>query len=210
MKDKIEGLRPNLQIINVEPASCPTLTRGYYSYDYGDVAGHTPLMKIYTLVHGFIPPPVHAGGLSYHGMAPIICHLLKLGLVEARAEHQLGTFRDYHIYLLNTIEGICEEFIIKFIERYKKEVRDISFKNMRYLETYLKEFFWDMIGYAATVMIRRMYGLAHNIDVDGIEDLKRRSEVQISVLELATSLMMSRYKFTSIRDVTLYVKSIIF
>lgn len=109
--------------------------------------------------------------------------------------------------MLNTIEGICEEFIIKFIERYKKEVKDISFKNTRYLETYLKEFFLDMIGYAATVMIRRMHGLAHNIDVDGIEDLERRSKIQISVLELATSLMMSRYGFKSIGDVTSYIKN---
>lgn len=93
MKDKIDGLHPDLRIINVEPASCPTLTRGPYRYDFGDEAGMTPLLKMYTLGHGFIPPPVHAGGLRYHGMAPIICHLLNLGLVEARAVHQLGTFQ---------------------------------------------------------------------------------------------------------------------
>ncbi len=93
IRDKIDGSHPNLKIINVEPASCPTLTRGPYSYDFGDEAGMTPLMKMYTLGHGFIPPPVHAGGLRYHGMAPIICHLLNLGLVEARAEQQLGTFQ---------------------------------------------------------------------------------------------------------------------
>jgi len=92
IRDKLSGEKPNLQIIGVEPASCPTLTRGPYAYDFGDVAGLTPLLKMYTLGHGFIPPPVHAGGLRYHGMAPIICHLHKLGLVEARAEHQLGTF----------------------------------------------------------------------------------------------------------------------
>ena len=92
MRDKISGDKPDLQIIGVEPASCPTLTRGPYAYDFGDVAGLTPLLKMYTLGHGFIPPPVHAGGLRYHGMAPIICHLHKLGLMEARAEHQLGTF----------------------------------------------------------------------------------------------------------------------
>jgi len=92
VKDKIEGRKPNLRIINVEPASCPTLTKGPYAYDFGDVAGLTPLLKMYTLGHEFIPPPVHAGGLRYHGMAPIICHLHRLGLVEARAEHQLGTF----------------------------------------------------------------------------------------------------------------------
>jgi tryptophan synthase beta chain len=93
IKDKIDGTHPDLRIINVEPASCPTLTKGPYRYDFGDEAGMTPLMKMYTLGHGFIPPPVHAGGLRYHGMAPIICHLLNLGLVEARAEQQLGTFK---------------------------------------------------------------------------------------------------------------------
>ncbi|RKX82903.1 MAG: TrpB-like pyridoxal phosphate-dependent enzyme [Spirochaetes bacterium] len=92
VKDKIEGKKPDLRIINVEPASCPTLTKGPYSYDFGDEAGLTPLLKMNTLGHDFMPPPVHAGGLRYHGMAPIICHLLNLGLVEARAVHQLGTF----------------------------------------------------------------------------------------------------------------------
>ena len=92
VKDKIDGTKPDLRIINVEPTSCPTLTKGPYAYDFGDVTGLTPLLKMYTLGHEFIPPPVHAGGLRYHGMAPIICHLHKLGLVEARAVHQLGTF----------------------------------------------------------------------------------------------------------------------
>ena len=92
VKDKIDGTKPDLRIINVEPASCPTMTRGPYAYDYGDTAKLAPLIKMYTLGHGFIPPPVHAGGLRYHGMAPIICHLHRLGLVEARAEHQRATF----------------------------------------------------------------------------------------------------------------------
>lgn len=93
VKDKIEGKNPGLRIINVEPASCPTLTKGPYAYDFGDSAGLTPLLKMFTLGHGFIPPPVHAGGLRYHGMAPIICHLFKLGLVEASAQHQIDTFK---------------------------------------------------------------------------------------------------------------------
>ena len=92
IKDKIDGTKPDLRVINVEPASCPTVTKGLYAYDFGDEAGLTPLLKMYTLGHDFIPPPVHAGGLRYHGMAPIICHLHKLGLVEATAVHQLGTF----------------------------------------------------------------------------------------------------------------------
>jgi tryptophan synthase beta chain len=92
LKDKLDGKKPDLRVINVEPSSCPTLTKGLYAYDYGDEAGMTPLLKMFTLGHGFMPPPVHAGGLRYHGMAPIITHLHKLGIVEAVAVHQLGTF----------------------------------------------------------------------------------------------------------------------
>jgi tryptophan synthase beta chain len=92
VKDKIDGTKPDLRIINVEPESCPTLTKGPLAWDYGDVAGMAPIAFMNTLGHGFIPPPVHAGGLRYHGMAPIICHLLKLGLVEATAVPQVATF----------------------------------------------------------------------------------------------------------------------
>lgn len=92
-KDKIEGKKPNLQIIAVEPEACPTLTKGPYAYDFGDVAGLTPLLRMYTLGHTFVPPPVHAGGLRYHGMAPIISHLYKLGIIDCRAEHQLAIFK---------------------------------------------------------------------------------------------------------------------
>jgi len=92
VKDKLDGSKPDLRIINVEPASCPTMTKGPYAYDFGDVAGLTPLLKMFTLGHDFIPAPVHSGGLRYHGMAPLICHLHDLGIVEARAVHQLGTF----------------------------------------------------------------------------------------------------------------------
>ena len=92
LRDKLSGKSPNLRIICCEPEACPTLTRGLYAYDYGDEAGLTPLLKMHTLGHKFIPPPVHAGGLRYHGMAPIICHLYKLGLVEARAVPQVAAF----------------------------------------------------------------------------------------------------------------------
>ena len=93
VKDKIDGSHKDTQIIAVEPASCPTLTKGTYAYDFGDVAGMTPLLKMYTLGHTFMPPPVHAGGLRYHGMSPIVCHLHKLGLIDARATNQLDTFK---------------------------------------------------------------------------------------------------------------------
>ncbi len=92
IKDKIDGTKPDLRVINVEPTSCPTVTKGLYAWDYGDVAGLAPILKMHTLGHTFVPPPVHAGGLRYHGMAPIICHLHRLGFVEARAVPQLATF----------------------------------------------------------------------------------------------------------------------
>ncbi|HEY91637.1 MAG TPA: TrpB-like pyridoxal phosphate-dependent enzyme [Dehalococcoidia bacterium] len=92
VKDKIDGTRPDLRVICVEPTSCPTLTKGPLTWDFGDVAGMAPIAFMNTLGHGFIPPPVHAGGLRYHGMAPIICHLVKLGLIEATAVPQMVTF----------------------------------------------------------------------------------------------------------------------
>ncbi len=92
MKDKLSGKKPDLRFIAVEPQACPTLTRGKYAWDFGDVAGMAPILKMHTLGHAFVPPPFHAGGLRYHGMAPIICHLAQLGMVEARAEYQKPIF----------------------------------------------------------------------------------------------------------------------
>jgi tryptophan synthase beta chain len=89
--DKLKGRK--IQIIAVEPQACPSVTKGPYTWDYGDVAGLAPIAKMYTLGHTFVPPPVHAGGLRYHGMAPIVCHLNKLGIIEARAEYQVPVFR---------------------------------------------------------------------------------------------------------------------
>ncbi len=89
--DKLKGKK--IRIIAVEPEACPSVTRGPYTWDYGDVAGMAPIVKMYTLGHTFIPPKIHAGGLRYHGMAPIICHLHRLGLVEAKAVHQVPVFK---------------------------------------------------------------------------------------------------------------------
>ena len=80
------------RFLAAEPAACPTLTRGVYAYDYGDTVGMTPLMPMYTLGHDFVPPPVHAGGLRYHGAAPMICGLVRAGIIEARAFEQNETF----------------------------------------------------------------------------------------------------------------------
>ena len=82
----------NTRFVAVEPAACPTLTRGVYAYDFGDTVGLTPLMPMFTLGHDFVPPPVHAGGLRYHGDSPLVCGLVKAGLVEPRAYRQNATF----------------------------------------------------------------------------------------------------------------------
>ena len=83
---------PKLRIVAVEPAACPSLTRGRYAYDFGDTAHLTPLVKMHTLGSTFVPPGFHAGGLRYHGMAPLVSHLHELGLIEARACRQLECF----------------------------------------------------------------------------------------------------------------------
>jgi len=88
--DKLKG--KDIRFIAVEPTACPTLTKGPYRYDHGDVARMTPLMMMYTLGHTFVPPGIHAGGLRYHGDAPILCLLVKKGIVEARAYHQNPAF----------------------------------------------------------------------------------------------------------------------
>jgi tryptophan synthase beta chain len=81
-----------LRVVAVEPAACPSLTRGLHAYDFGDTAHLTPLLKMHTLGSEFIPPAIHTGGLRYHGMAPLVSHLLKLGLTEAIAVHQVECF----------------------------------------------------------------------------------------------------------------------
>jgi tryptophan synthase beta chain len=83
---------PDVRVVAVEPAACPSLTRGTYAYDFGDTAHMTPLTKMHTLGSTFMPPGFHAGGLRYHGMAPMVSHLKELGLIEARALMQRDCF----------------------------------------------------------------------------------------------------------------------
>ncbi len=89
--DKIRDDRP-VRAIGVEPQACPTLTKGAFTYDFGDVAGYTPLLMMYTLGHDFMPNGIHAGGLRYHGESPLVSQLCKDGLIEARAYGQQGVF----------------------------------------------------------------------------------------------------------------------
>jgi tryptophan synthase beta chain len=96
VRDKLHG-QP-LQVIAVEPEACPTLTKGLYRYDFGDTAQLTPLVKMYTLGHTFIPPEIHAGGLRYHGDAPLVSLLYDEGLIEAEAYKQNAVFQAANIF----------------------------------------------------------------------------------------------------------------
>ena len=90
MYEKVNGA--NIQIIGAEPFSCPTLTKGSFVYDHGDVAKMTPLLPMHSLGHDFIPAPIHSGGLRYHGMSPLVSASLRDGLMEAQAFHQSECF----------------------------------------------------------------------------------------------------------------------
>ncbi|HWO71377.1 MAG TPA: TrpB-like pyridoxal phosphate-dependent enzyme [Actinomycetota bacterium] len=92
MADRLSGARPGIRFVACEPAACPTLTRGRFAYDFGDTGGMTPLLPMYTLGHGFVPAPVHAGGLRYHGDAPSLSLLVREGHMEARAFTQNAVF----------------------------------------------------------------------------------------------------------------------
>lgn len=100
--DKLSGR--NIRFVACEPSACPSLTKGRYEYDHGDTAGLTPLLKMYTLGKDFIPPRIHAGGLRYHGSAPIVARLVKEGLVEAEAFDQEEVFEAAKLFA--RVEGI--------------------------------------------------------------------------------------------------------
>ncbi len=90
IRDRIHGRE--VQVVATEPTACPTLTRAEFSYDFGDTAGMTPLMPMHSLGHTFVPAPIHAGGLRYHGVAPLVSQLVLDGLIEARSYHQLESY----------------------------------------------------------------------------------------------------------------------
>ncbi|MFC2133643.1 TrpB-like pyridoxal phosphate-dependent enzyme [Bacteroidota bacterium] len=99
LRDKLTNGNKNLEVIAVEPSSCPTLTKGKFDYDFGDQAGLTPLMKMYTLGNKFIPPKIHAGGLRYHGAAPTVSELLNQKIISAESFHQKEVFEAARIFI---------------------------------------------------------------------------------------------------------------
>jgi tryptophan synthase beta chain len=98
VRDKIINEKPDLKIISVEPLACPTLTKGAYMYDFGDSVGLTPLLKMFTLGHSFVPDSIHAGGLRYHGDSPLLCKLTKDGYMDAVAYYQKEVFEAAELF----------------------------------------------------------------------------------------------------------------
>jgi len=105
IRDKLSGDKPDLEAIAVEPTACPTLTKGVYRYDFGDTAMLTPLIKMYTLGHDFVPPGIHAGGLRYHGDSALVCLLYDEGIIGAKAYNQNEVFEAATLF--GRSEGIC-------------------------------------------------------------------------------------------------------
>ena len=97
LRSKITA-KSKTRIVAVEPSACPSLTKGELRYDFGDTAEMTPLLMMHTLGHRFMPPAIHAGGLRYHGMSPMVSHALKLGLIEAEAYHQTNVFEQATLF----------------------------------------------------------------------------------------------------------------
>ncbi len=102
LREKLDG--KDIRMVAVEPAACPTLTRGKFAYDFGDTVGLTPMVPMYTLGHSFVPPGIHAGGLRYHGDSPLVSQLVRDGIVEAQAYHQNEIFES--AVLFAKTEGI--------------------------------------------------------------------------------------------------------
>jgi tryptophan synthase beta chain len=98
MREKLEG-KTRTRFVGVEPSACPSLTKGVFTYDFGDTGQMTPLLKMYTLGHDFVPPGIHAGGLRYHAMAPLISHAYHLGLMEAVAVAQTKVFEAARLFV---------------------------------------------------------------------------------------------------------------
>ena len=102
--EKINGA--DIEIIPTEPTACPTMTRAPFAYDFGDTACTTPLLAMYTLGHAFIPPPIHAGGLRYHGMAPLVCQCIVEGLMTPKSFHQIKCYESALLWA-HTEGAIC-------------------------------------------------------------------------------------------------------
>ena len=132
LQEKLNGSRKRLRVIAAEPAACPSLTEGKRQYDFGDTAGTTPLMMMHTLGHTFVPAPVHAGGLRYHGSAPLVSHLLADGLIEAEAYEQTEVFESALLFARSeaTIPAPESAHAIHSVVQHARKARDAGEKTV--------------------------------------------------------------------------------
>jgi tryptophan synthase beta chain len=137
VQDMIRGKKPDLKVVSTEPLACPTLTKGEYRYDYGDAAGLTPLLKMYTVGHDFVPSPIHAGGLRYHGDSPLLSKLTKDGYMDALAYTQKEIFEAAMLFARTegmipapeSAHAIRAAIDFALISKKKKEKKIIVFTN---------------------------------------------------------------------------------
>jgi len=132
LREKLVGRKKQLRVIAAEPASCPSLTAGKREYDFGDTAGTTPLLMMHTLGHAFVPAPVHAGGLRYHGSAPLVSHLLSLGLIEAEAYEQTDVFKSALLFARSeaTIPAPESAHAIHSVVQHARRAREANEKTV--------------------------------------------------------------------------------
>jgi len=132
LQEKLNGRKKQLRVIAAEPASCPSLTAGKREYDFGDTAGTTPLLMMHTLGHAFVPAPVHAGGLRYHGSAPLVSHLLSLGLIEAEAYEQIDVFKSALLFARSeaTIPAPESAHAIHSVVQHARRAREANEKTV--------------------------------------------------------------------------------
>jgi tryptophan synthase beta chain len=132
LQEKLTGRKTQLRVIAAEPASCPSLTAGRREYDFGDTAGTTPLLMMHTLGHAFVPAPVHAGGLRYHGSAPLVSHLLAQGLIEAEAYEQTDVFKSALLFARSeaTIPAPESAHAIHSVVQHARRAREANEKTV--------------------------------------------------------------------------------
>ncbi len=171
----------------------------------GSVFASEEETKVFDTEFSFVGPAAFDPGLLLGNI--LINYVSWDGKKDKYTEDQIKDYREYILDMTNETYTLFRE---KFIKNWENDAKEISAKVPGYMDYYLRQFFSDMLGYAAVVMIRRVHGLAHNIDVDEIEDLKVRRDVQIKILELAELVMFNRYHFDNIKDLTRFVKKQLF
>ncbi|MBM7615941.1 S-methyl-5-thioribose kinase [Alkaliphilus hydrothermalis] len=214
---------------NINPALRPYLEEVFWKKQYLRLETAKLKYKFLTEAQSLIHGDLHTGsifageeetvafdtefafvGPSAFDVGKVIGNFLINYVSWSGKDEEPGKVKDYRDYLLDSINGYYNLFVKKFKANWDKDAKDVIAKVEGYQAHYMENIFRDALGFAAAVMIRRMHGLAHNLDVDGIENEEKRKDVQITILELAEEIMMDRYSFENIEAVTKLVKERIY